>query len=138
MHKGISTFIAAILLIAFTVAVGGIISFWLTGYTTTSTGAVEASTSNQTKCAGVFIKIDSVTSSKIIFSNPGNQPISSISIIAGDGTSIATGLSTLNSGAVSSISWTRGTNTSVLAKGLCLASVPVEGRCNSGDSCWSS
>ncbi|MEM5802218.1 MAG: archaellin/type IV pilin N-terminal domain-containing protein [Candidatus Aenigmatarchaeota archaeon] len=138
MSKGVSTFIAAILLIAFTVAVGGIISFWLTGFTTTSTGSVEASTTNQTKCAGAYIKIDSVTATRIIYSNPSNQAISSINIIAGDGTSILSGGSTLNPGSVNSVGWTRGTNTSVIAKGLCLATVPVEGSCKSGDSCWSS
>jgi flagellin-like protein len=40
MNKGISPLIATVLLIAFTVAVAGIISVWLTGFTKTTTGTV--------------------------------------------------------------------------------------------------
>ena len=127
--------VAAVLLIAFTVAVGGIISLWLTGFAGRTTGTVETQVTNQTKCAGVFIAVDKVTDTTILYSNPSSQPISSISI-AVDGITITPTTTTLDPGAVASQSWTRGANTSVIVKGLCLASVPVEGRCEQGDACW--
>jgi len=142
MPKGISTFMAAILLIAFTIAVGGLISVWLTSFTTTSTGAVESASVNQTKCAGAYIKVDRVnatsgTSGKIIYSNPTNQQITNINMFSSDGTNITQISSTsLSPGVGAYANWTVGTNTSVIAKGLCLATIPIEGSCKSGDSCW--
>jgi len=44
MKKGISSFVAAVLLIGFTVAVGAILSLWFTTFTRTQTAGVEAGT----------------------------------------------------------------------------------------------
>lgn len=134
--KGISPMIATVLLIAFTIAVGGILSVWLTGYTRTTTATVETQGENQTKCAGSYIKIDSATASRIIYSNPSTQTVSNITFITSDGTSVNTTNTSLTSGNVAQTNWTKGTNTSILAKGLCLASIPVEGSCKSTDQCW--
>ena len=136
--KGISPMIATILLIAFTVAIGGIISVWMTGFSRTTTGGVEATATNQTKCAGAYIKIDRVsnTSQKIIYSNPTNQQLTSINLTANDGTYLPLSSTTLAIGGAGYANWTTGTNTSVLATALCLQTVPVYGSCKSGDSCW--
>lgn len=133
--KGISTFIATILLIAFTVAVGGIISLFLTGFTKTQTGTAESIGTNVTKCGGISIDILSVTSTSIVIANPSSQTITSITLIPNNGTSI-TGPSSLASVGTNSTTWTKGTNTSVTAYGLCLSSVAVKGVCSSGESCW--
>lgn len=45
--KGISPMIATVLLIAFTIAVGGLVSVWMTSFTKTTTG--EVSTQEETK-----------------------------------------------------------------------------------------
>lgn len=129
--------VAAILLIAFTVAVGGLISVWLTSYSRTTTSAVEASTTNQTKCAGAYIKVDSVTNTIMIYSNPSGQIITNINITTNNGNFITPNQTSLSPGGIGTASWSRGTNTSVLMKGLCLVSVSVEGSCESGNPCWS-
>ena len=56
--KGISPFIAVILLIAFTVAVGGIVSVWLSGFTRTTADTVSNQSSIQINCnyGGVSLK----------------------------------------------------------------------------------
>lgn len=59
--KGVSPLIASILLIAFTVAVGGIISIWITGFTTTQTEIVKEKSSSSLICSygGIsFVKTD--------------------------------------------------------------------------------
>ncbi len=61
--KGVSPLIAAILLIAFTVAVGGIISTWITTLTTTTTGITQAAGEKQVKCATAVFDIVEVVSS---------------------------------------------------------------------------
>lgn len=130
--------VAAILLIAFTVAVGGLISVWLTSYSRTTTSAVESTTTNQTKCAGAYIKVDSVTSSLIIYSNPSTQTITNLNITTGDGRFVTPNPTSLSPGGMGTASWSRGSNTSVLMKGLCLVTVSAEGSCESGQLCWSS
>jgi len=55
--KGISPMIAVVLLIAFTVAVGGILSLWLTTLTTTQTGATGTAAEKQILCARSVLEI---------------------------------------------------------------------------------
>lgn len=137
--KGISPMVATILLIAFTVGIGGIISVWMSGFTTSTTGTVEKAATNQTKCAGAWIKLDSVKSGTIMYSNPSTQNVSSIKLYYTDGTNVVTVTPTttaLAPGDAASYSATLGTNTSVSVKGLCLASVPIEGQCDNSEPCW--
>jgi len=54
--KGISPFIAAILLIAFVVAVGSIVSPWLTSFTKSKTSEVEDKSEGQIDC--IFSSLD--------------------------------------------------------------------------------
>lgn len=49
--KGISPLIATVLLIAFTVAVGGILSVWLTTFSRTSTDIIGSQSSTQLTCS---------------------------------------------------------------------------------------
>lgn len=130
--------IATVLLIAFTIGVGGILSVWFTSLTTTQTGLAGATAENRTKCAGSYIDVYEVTSDRIFFSNPSMQTISSIKFQASNGTTWDATTASLAAGvsAVQNWSLSTGSNTWVKATGLCLASMPVEGRCESGQTCW--
>jgi flagellin-like protein len=55
--KGVSPMIAVVLLIAFTVAIGGIISIWLTSLASTQTSTVSSQAEKQIKCASSTITI---------------------------------------------------------------------------------
>lgn len=133
-EKGISNFIATILLVAFAVAIGGLVSIWLTTTVTKSTGSIEVT--NATLCAGSYISVDQVSSTSIIYSNPTQQTISGMTAIASDGQQPTLNTTSLNASQIASQSWTRGTNTSITLRGLCRATIPVEGKCESGQSCW--
>ncbi|MBI2547416.1 MAG: hypothetical protein HYW23_03140 [Candidatus Aenigmarchaeota archaeon] len=109
--KAISPMVATVLLIAFTIGVGALVSIFATSLTTSSTGIA----SNQS---------DALTT------------ITSITLIATDGKS-TTGSSSLAPGASAATTWTGGTNTSVIARGLCQSTVTVEGKCTNAQSCWS-
>ncbi len=63
--KGISPLIASILLIAFTVAVGGLVSLWISGYAKTQTTQVSQSSNDQIACTSVM----SVSTYNPIFAN---------------------------------------------------------------------
>jgi hypothetical protein len=135
--------IATVLLIAFTVAVGGILSLWLTGYMTTTTGVVETATTNQTKCVGTYINVISVSSSAILIMNPGSQNISSIRCYSANASSwflgtIAPGEMNATTGWNSSGTgevYIAAFGTSVTCTGNCL-NTGVTGECKSGQSCW--
>ena len=58
--KGISPMIATVLLIAFTVAVGGILSMWLTSMTSTQTTTTGSAAEKQILCARSVLSIDEV------------------------------------------------------------------------------
>ena len=58
--KGISPLIATVLLIAFTVAVAGIIATWITGFATTTSESVSKQSSNEINCAYGAINIRSL------------------------------------------------------------------------------
>jgi flagellin-like protein len=150
--KAISPMIAVVLLIAFTVAVGGIMSLWLTGYTTTTTGSVETASTNQTKCSGTYIDVISVANKSILITNRGSQTIEDITCYTANGTvlgilnggtsddlSVGTMLSssTWNSTAVneSDTGYISSYGTSVLCTGSCL-NIGVTGECKSGQTCW--
>ena len=55
--KGLSPLIATVLLIAFTVGVGGIISVWITGFTQTSSKIVSNEGEKQITCRNGAIDI---------------------------------------------------------------------------------
>ena len=142
MSKAISPMIATVLLIAFTVAVGGILSLWLTGYMTTTTGIVETASTNQTKCVGTYIDVISVGSDAILITNRGSQSISSIRCYSANASSWSIG--GLDAGQMNSTKWNSSGNggvyeagfgTSVTCTGNCL-NIGVTGECKTGQSCW--
>jgi hypothetical protein len=123
------------------------ISFWLTSFTSSSTGSVQSSTENQTKSAGVYIKIDSVkslggytgtsnTNTTVIYSNPSSQTISSISLISNGGETFYGTTTSLSPAGVGTAYLNLTSGTEILIKGLCQSSVAVEGKCKSTDTCW--
>jgi len=65
MKKGISSFVAAVLLIGFTVAVGAILSLWFTTFTRTQTAGIQTSAA----CHAGNIRL---------FSNLGNSPTNTV------------------------------------------------------------
>ena len=132
-EKGISDFIATILLVAFAVAIGGLVSIWLTQTVSKSTGSVEVS--NATLCAGASIVVNEVTSTNITFSNPTQQNITSITVMTNTGTTFAVSTATLTPSQIAGQNWTR-TGTSVTLRGLCRASIPISGTCELGEACW--
>ena len=58
--KAISPMIAVVLLIAFTVAVGGILSVWLNTLSQTQTATVSSATDKQVKCSSVNLVVKDV------------------------------------------------------------------------------
>ncbi len=150
--KGISPMIATVLLIAFTVAVGGIVSLFLTGMTTTQTGLTEVTATNKTKCSKVLsIYYVKASLDKIGVVNLGTEQVNLTYIIFGDGNIATINASAANrilgggSSAVitsSGTSWVTlsspiGTNTSVRVQGRCMDLILLEGICRSGEACWS-
>ena len=65
MKKGISTFVAAVLLIGFTVAVGAILSVWFTTFTKTQTATVQAGAACHAGVASVFSNVTSSPTSAV-------------------------------------------------------------------------
>ena len=138
--KGISPMLATILLVAFTVAVGGIISVWFSSFTRTTTTNVESSSTNQTKCAATYIDVLSFTTSGITITNRGDQSITTVRCFTGNGTNV-TGAATVNlsPGSIQSgangFTWAAAYGSIVTCSGTCL-SVGVTGICQSGQGCW--
>ena len=60
MNKGISPLVATVLLIAFVVAVAGIIATWATGFTKDQTTLVQDQSTNQITCGYGKIALDDV------------------------------------------------------------------------------
>ena len=141
--KGISAMIATVLLIAFTVAVGGILSVWFTSFTRTSTASVENASVDQTKCSGTYIDIVLVDTNTTVIANRGSQTITGIVCYSGNGSSW--GLGSLSPGASNATqgwningtggSYAAGFGTVMSCSGKCLT-IGVTGSCKSGDSCW--
>ena len=94
--KGISPLIATILLIAFTVAVGGIVSLWITGFTQTQTSQVSAGSTDQVQCGSSVLTISRAiytagTINNVTFQvgyNLGNIKLDNIVVYSGCGANI--------------------------------------------------
>jgi flagellin-like protein len=141
--KAISPMIATILLIAFTVAVGGIISIWMTSFARTSSAGTEVRSEALTRCTTSGFEVISCTSGKIRIIHYGSGLIIfPLSVVTSDGTVSAASASPsqLASGTPGEITFTRGTNTSVTVRANCqygnTTNVTIEASCSSGDKCW--
>jgi flagellin-like protein len=150
--KAISPMIATILLIAFTVAVGGIISIWLTGFARTASTGTETRSEALTRCSASGFEVVSVkTSTNFTYVTHYNSDVKiyPISVVFSDGTvvnSTSFGSGTdyvVTSGKIAAINLTGNFPsgaTSLRVKGLCeygVVNTSIEAECKKGDSCWS-
>ena len=144
--KGISAIIATVLLVAFTVAVAGILSIWSTTLTTTQTQTVSNQTGGQVVCTPAII-VDEVKASttggvvNVTYHNAGSQSMSNVKAWVRTTSGIySTTASNLAAGesAVTGVTLTGTTNTSDLARvtGTCAGVVAVSAECTPADKCW--
>jgi FlaG/FlaF family flagellin (archaellin) len=146
--------ISTILLIAFTVAVGGIISVWLTGFTRTATGGTESRTEALSHCSASGFEVISVktTDNYTYITHYGqNVKIYPISVVFSDGTTVSSASFrsgtnyTVNTGEIALINLTGifpSGATSLRVNALCEyggvnISSPIVAECRKGDKCWS-
>jgi len=135
--KGISPMIAVILLIAFTIGVGGLVSIFATGLTTTTTGLTSNQSEALSRCGGAWINVYSVDSDQVFYANPNSQTISGISITFSNGTTFTGGDPSLTVGESNATNiGAIGSNTFVIVRGLCQAIITAEGKCTSNQDCW--
>ena len=129
--KAISPMIAVILLIAFTVAIGGILSVWLTGLQqqqTTTTGEYAEKVS---KCAGVSLAIENISDTLFQVSyESGTYKLENVTVTVvfknGTASQINCTPSTLSPGGICTVSIAPNTTEqiwSARASGLCLGEV---------------
>ena len=151
--KGLSPFIAAIMLIAFTVAVGGIISIFLTGFFKSSTGSVGSSGNALIACAGNAPTVDAVLGNKtsgvfnITYTNPGSVSLVSMAgyLTKANATTVTLTLPSSTLAALSSQSLSvaaggvdNSTVTEVRVVGVCISSSgnsTLSGSCLTGSPC---
>jgi len=138
--KGISAVIATVLLVAFTVAVAGILSVWSTTLTTTQTQTVSNQTGGQALCSPALI-LDEVNSlTGVTYHNAGNQIITNVKVfvrnIAG-GINLTTVSGSLSPGAMTITNFTlAGPLDYARVTGTCASNVQVSAECKSSDPCW--
>ncbi|MBI2547245.1 MAG: hypothetical protein HYW23_02250 [Candidatus Aenigmarchaeota archaeon] len=106
--KGISPLVATVLLIAFTVGVGGLISIWVTGFTQTSTSTVSKSGQTQIICSNGAISLTSLkycnNNISGIIKNDGRITLGNMTLqtIFNNGTTISHALNDTDVGGTSS------------------------------------
>ena len=104
--KGISPLVATVLLIAFTVGVGGIISVWITGFTQTSSKIVSNEGEKQITCSNGAIDISNLKYCSAIgnmsglIKNNGRITVGNITLqtIHGNGSSVSHALNDTGTG----------------------------------------
>jgi len=149
--KGISALIATVLLLAFTIAVAGIISIFFTGFTKQTTGAVSGQGQNLIACSSSNPVIDKVyyplsasgSSVNVTYSNPGLYNVTNITLYTAypNGTTFSFGgqiylnPSGTNSSVVVSGAPPAIAPTEVRVVGFCQGNQPVSGSCLTGQSC---
>ena len=81
MKKAISSFVATVLLIGFTVAVGAILSVWFTTFTRTQTATVQAGAA----CTSIILQVSAINLNDGILvyrvTNPGPYKVNITSVI---------------------------------------------------------
>jgi flagellin-like protein len=149
--KGISPMIATVLLIAFTIAIGGIISIFMNRLTTTSTGEAEKGSTGIIECSNARIDILSVAGAgvngSVVITNPSNNKIYITGIVddKANSSTVPAGYKVLASGNTTTL-YNLGitsTATKITIVGLCESSaqtsnVSVTGICTKGATCWPS
>lgn len=151
--KGISQMIATVLLIAFTIAIGGIISIFMNRLTTTTTGATEKSSTGIIECSGIYIDILSVNgtsgvnNASLVVTNPSSNKIYITGIVDNLAISsvVPTSVKILNASTTATVTPVNITSTAtkITIVGLCenlaaTSNVSVTGSCSKGANCWPS
>jgi flagellin-like protein len=147
--KGISPMIATVLIIAFTIAIGGVISVFMNRLTTTQIGETEKSSAGIIQCSNVRIDILSVTgagtSGSIVVTNPSSNKIYITGIVddVANSSTVPAGYKILTAGNTTTINPVNITNTStkITIVGLCentgsTQNVSIQGICIKGGNCW--
>lgn len=96
--KAITPFISIVLLIAFTVAVGAVISVWFTTITTTQTSTVQSSSDALAKCASTSLTISEVRFAaagtpkrvNVTLSSAGNENLKNVTVTVVGGGAVTT------------------------------------------------
>lgn len=143
--KGLSSFVASVLLIAFTIAIGGILSVWITSLTKTQTSLTETQTSGVTKCSSADLEIISAspTNNKVVITHYGyGLKFYPVNVIFSDGTVNSTfaqrygitagNTTTLNVTFPTGVSW-------VKVSGSCeygTSNMTIESMCRNSEDCW--
>ena len=148
--KGISAMIATVLLIAFTVAVGGILSVWLTTLTSTQTTTTGSAAEKQILCSRSVLTISEVQYNNALGNinvtyvyTYGTESLTSLNFFVTDAARNMynkTYSFTLNPGDsnVSSITTSglaAGNLQSVRLQAMCQTNYPISTECKSGQSC---
>ncbi len=155
--KGISPIVATVLLIAFTVAIGGIVSLFVTDLTKTQTGITQKSSEQLTSCGNVILTIDEVRTDSdlnpvnvtLIYS-AGTEDLYNFTVYIIDSnknmnstSNLSPSYNTTNPFKVGNrVSWsisTTGLSGSSLSRvrvhALCKTDYPVTADCKAGNSC---
>ena len=145
--KAISPMIAVVLLIGFTVAIGGILSVWLSTLTTTQTTTVSSGTEKQVRCSASALKVSEVrfptgtqrgsVNVSVVYDS-GTESLSNITVeISARGlTDIANSTGTVSPGEARSVTITANYPPEVVsARGFCRDNVPIVGSCKAGQPC---
>jgi len=134
--KGISAFVATILLVGFTVAVGAIISAWFLTYTRTTTGGVSAATACAAGMLDVFIPSILTNGDQVVVQafNKGSITLSNIVIsVVCDTSSDSFVIPTLDKGSINtttlSLSGCSYSNIVVSAIATCEGGGTISGGC---------
>ena len=148
--KGLSPMIAVVLLVAFTVGIGGILSLWLTGLTTSQTQTVSNSSNAQIKCSPslviAHVKVPPITANgsflNVTVENRASVNVLSVTIEAVNSTTVVTNtaIGNLGPGATGFIGFSGATGggsilLSVRARGTCEGSA-VSASCDPTQTCW--
>lgn len=153
--KGISPLIATILLIAFTVAVGGLLSVWFSSLTTSQTQTVQAGSDALANCATTSLSITDVRyvasgSSRIVnvtIASSGNQNLKNLTFVIAGGGAVTNSIKYYNSSGddftpgsifATSIDTTGGASVPpelVSVSAICQGRLSKETTCKAGESC---
>ena len=145
--KAVSAMIATVLLIAFTIAVGGILSVWLSNLTISQTTTVSSGTDKQVKCSASALRIAEVryptgvgrssVNVSVIYDS-GTESLSNITVeITARGiTDLVNSTGTVTPGEARPVNVTANYPPEVVsARGFCQNTVPIVGTCKIGQPC---
>ena len=150
--KGISPMIATVLLIAFTVAVGGILSVWLASLTTTQTGTVGTAGEKAAQCGATSISVREVRYATgqtrvnvTITHSTGTQALRNLTIsVTGQGRTNTTNATFTTSDFTAGESYAESVNVAngasippeiVTVRALCQTTYALSAECKSGQDC---